>query len=280
MRWILAVLLLLSAEWVTAQNGPTYANAHARRVVMEMINAHGGIDRWRSAPTVSYDHEMVDPKHPDDPWRSFQMVEQGSRRLYQDWPLDGGTLAFDGNEVWTENWGRENPPGMMAFVSYYFLNLPFITQDDGVIIEAPRAGLFPEGTATPDGKTYDIVRMRYDVDATGASPFEYYDLYIDKQTRLLTAIHYTITYRPLMDLFGVPKEVNFMGPLFKLYEAHTEVGGLIFPTRYVTYREGQPYGVHTAGNYSVTRKFDASRLRKTPGAVVDQSFTKYKFESN
>lgn len=138
--------------------------------------------------------------------------------------------------------------------------------------------MFPDGTAPPDGRTYDIVRMSYDPETTAASPHEYFDLYIDRESHLLTAVQCTITYRPLMDLFGVPKEVEFMGPLFKLYQGHTDVGGLRMPARYDTYRNGTAYGVHTATDYSVTTKFDASRLEKTASAVVDESFSKFKYE--
>ena len=264
----------VAPEFSAAQKGPTYASPEAKMVIERMIEAHGGLDRWRSAPTLSYDHQMVDPNNPDDPWLSKEVVEQGRRRLYQEWPLDEGLLAYDGEIVWTKDWGRGNPPGMMAFVSYFFVNLPFITQDDGVMLANPERKTFPEAAkGTPDAdKSYHVVRMHYDPETTGASPHEYFELYIDPDSYLLKGVNYTVTYRPLMDLFGVPKSVKSMGPLFKVYASYADVDGLKLTSRYDTYRQGQVYGIHTVENYSLRRPFDESRLRMPDGAVVDSTF--------
>ena len=243
-----------------------------KELIEMMIEAHGGMDIWRTAPTLSYVHEMVDPAKPDDSWLSHEVIEQGRRRLYQDWPLDQGKLAYDGEKVWTVNWGRGNPPGMMAFVSYFFLNLPWITQDDGVMLEEPRQGTVPD-TAPASDKQYLIVRMRYNPETTGASPYEYFDLYIDQDTYLLKGVNYTMTYRPLMDLFGVPKDVNFLGPLFKVYKSYTEVDGLHLPTEYDTYGRGRLYGIHTVKEYSLKATFDESRLKMPRNGIIDSTFT-------
>jgi len=217
---------------------------------------------------------MIDPSHPDDPWLSVEMVEQGRRRMYHEWPLDEALLVYDGQKVWSKNWLRDNPPGMMAFVAYFFLNIPWITQDDGVVLGKPTRGSFPESAqSAPDAdKSYHIIRMTYDPETTGASPYEYYDLYIEPDSYLLKGVNYTVTYRPLMDLFNIPDSVNFLGPLFKVYAGHTDVDGLLLPTRYDTYRQGEVYGIHTVENYSVRRPFDENRLRMPAGAVIDSTF--------
>lgn len=268
----LCLFCLLFAGPVLGQSWPRYANAQTERVIARMIDAHGGMDAWSRIPTLSYEHKMLDPNNPDDPWLSHETIEQGRRRLYQDWPLDKGKLAYDGEKVWTENWGRGNPPGMMAFVSHFFLNLPWITQDSGVTLGDVRRETIPEG-GPQTGKTYHVVRLQYDPAATGASEYEYYDLYIDPDTYLMKGVNYTVTYRPLMDIFRVPESVKFMGPLFKYYESHTEVEGLLFPMRYDTYRQGQPYGIHTVENYAVNKPFDESRLKMTAAGVIDSTFT-------
>lgn len=271
---ILSTGILLLTIVVQAQEWPRYANEDTKAVIQRMIDAHGGMDAWNSIPTLSYEHLMLDPRKPEDKWLSHEVIEQGRRRLYQEWPFDGGTLAYDGKNVWTENWGRGNPPGMMAFVSHFFLNLPWITQDDGVTLGEVRREAFPKGG--PDtGKTYHVVQLKYDPTTTGASEHEFYDLYIDPDTYLLKGVNYTVTYRPLMDIFRVPKEVKFMGPLFKYYESHTEVAGLTFPMRYDTYRQGQPYGIHTVENYAVDTPFDEARLVMPAGGVVDTTFPGY-----
>ena len=85
--------------------------------------------RWAEAPSVSYEHTLISPGDEDDPWVARETIEQGSRRVYQDWPLDGATLGYDGSEAWTTDWKRGNPPKFMVYVSYYIMNMPWMTRD-------------------------------------------------------------------------------------------------------------------------------------------------------
>ena len=72
-------------------------------------------------------------------------------------------------------------------------------------------------------------------------------------------------------MFGMPPDTKFLGPLLKVYEAHTEVGGLRLPTRYDTWRGGHTYGMHWARNYRVDQPFDEARTRLPEDGVVDRS---------
>ena len=46
-------------------------------------------------------------------------------------------LAWDGRRAWSENWNAPYPPRFMALLNYYFLNLPWLTSDPGVILGDP-----------------------------------------------------------------------------------------------------------------------------------------------
>ena len=37
---------------------PQYANDETRRVIEAMVDAHGGIERWRAAPSIRFDDLM------------------------------------------------------------------------------------------------------------------------------------------------------------------------------------------------------------------------------
>ena len=93
----------------------------AEKIVLKMIEAHGGLEKWNTAPSISYTHDMVDPSKPDDHWLSDEIHEQGRRRCYQNWRNDQAILVNDGSEVWTVDWKRLNPPSMMSGVSYFFI---------------------------------------------------------------------------------------------------------------------------------------------------------------
>ena len=89
---ILSLASVLMVQTASAQNGPRYDSPETEELIEHMIEAHGGMEKWRSAPSLSYDHKMIDPSHPDDPWLSVEMVEQGRRRMYHEWPLDEALL--------------------------------------------------------------------------------------------------------------------------------------------------------------------------------------------
>ena len=119
---------------------PQYASEETKRVIENMLEAHGGMDKWQSAPSIQYDavmHNNYHGKNESAWWVQHEVIDQGTRQVYQNWPLDDAQLGFDGKEVWSQNWERSNPPSMMVHFFYYFVNLPWLTQDEGVVLGEP-----------------------------------------------------------------------------------------------------------------------------------------------
>jgi len=254
------------------------ASAHAKLsgsdckpddVAQAMIEAHGGLAAWKATTTVSYKHTLVAPYEPDDPWVSVEVVDQQTRREYQDWPLDEARIVSDGSQVWSVNWKRANPPKFMVNMAYYFINLPWLTQDDGVNL-----GETAEGTLPGDEKTYVTIMMTFDA-GVGDAPDDYYKLFVDPDTGLLKGVEYIVTYGAMLDLMGAPAEQTFLGPLTKVYTSYEVVDGLKMPASYRTFGpDGNIYGEHTVENLSFNRTFDANQLKMPEGAVVDHSSAK------
>ena len=239
-----------------------YPLQDATSIVAKMINAHGGIEKWKNSPSIRYTHDMVDPNKPDDHWLSHEIHEQGRRRCFQEWSSDDAILANTGKEIWTVDWKRGNPPSMMSGVSYFFINMVWMTQDDLANLELKEK---TEVDVIEQGKSFHTVRLTF----TGSSPYEYFDMYIDPETYMLRGVKYTVTHKDLFKAFGLPDDTKFMGPLTKVYKEYTEVDGLKFTSRYDTYRpNGQNYGIHTVSNYSITEEFDESKLVRPNNAVV------------
>jgi len=218
----IGMVVLLAAT--TAFANPAYADKQAEKVVSKMIEAHGGYETWASAPSISYVHDMTDPRKPDDHWLSEEIHEQGRRRCYQKWTQDDAILANDGDEIWTKGWKRLNPPSMMAGVSYFFINMVWMTQDDAANLELREDAVVD---AIEKGKTFKTVRLTFD----GASEYEYFDMYVDPDTYLLRGVNYTVTHKGLFKAFGMPEDTKFMGPLLKVYKEYTNVDGLTLTTR-------------------------------------------------
>jgi hypothetical protein len=254
----------------SAQNkgGPDYASPETKEVIEMMIEAHGGMDIWRTAPTLSYVHEMVDPNKPDDSWLSHEVIEQGRRRLYQDWPLDGAVLVYDGDETWTVDWSKPNQPKMMALFFFYFVNLPWVTQDDNVQLGKPERSSLPG----LDKEFYSILMSFRGKPAPGKTAEDSFRLFIDPDTYRLRGYEYVMGYGAMLDGMGVPPGQLF-GPMLRIHQAFVEVDGLVFPAEMRTMPpDGSViYGHHVISNHSLHKKWDESRMRKPGKAVIDMS---------
>ncbi|MCP4200713.1 MAG: hypothetical protein GY769_02110 [bacterium] len=238
----------------------------AADVIQRTIEAHGGMEAWHRAPTISYEHTYVNPADPKDPWVSRETIEQGRRRAYLDWPRDNARMAYDGARTWSLNWKRDNPPKFHTHLAYYFLNLPWLTQDPGVRLEGSGTGMIPG-----DPKEYLTVTMTF-APSTGDTPDDYYVLFIDPETHVMKGTEYIVTYAAMLDLFGLPPEATRVGPFFKVYDEYVTVDGLTVPARYRTLSPtGDSYGDHFVRDVSFREPFDASRLAMPPGAAIDDS---------
>ena len=61
-----------------------------------------------------------------------------------------------------------------------------------------------------------------------------------------------VTYGAMLDLFNLPEEARYIGPLCKVFDEYTTVGGLTMPVHYTTYVNGQIYGKHTIEDLSIS----------------------------
>lgn len=270
---LLLVFVLLGFGTSCSSAQSRYATAETQRVVERMIEAHGGLDRWQSAPTMSFDNIFFNPfalqAEGQDPWWvSHEVIDQQTRNAYHDWPVNEATLTLRGNEVWTTGWNLGNMPRFQALFFYYFLNLPWLTQDDGVRLGAV-------GTRELPGfdKQYLTVLMTFTKKpAVGKTAEDSYLLIIDPDTYLLQGYEYSIGYGAMLDMFGVP-EGQLFGPMLRIHDLFTTVDGLVIPIKMHTMPPdgSTTYGHHIILNPSFSEPFDDARLEKPAGAVVDTS---------
>lgn len=123
-------ILFSAATWALE---PHYASKETEKIILKMIDSHGGIKAWKAITTFSFDNIMFSESLGDQPfWINQVTVDQKTRRVYQEWPLHNSTMAYDGNKAWSVNWSVGNAPKFEALFFYYFLNLPWLTQDDNV----------------------------------------------------------------------------------------------------------------------------------------------------
>lgn len=262
---IAIALLFVSTPFpdvATAAEGPEESLA----LIEAMIDAHGGMESWAAAPTVSWVDEFG-RGDAEGGQASRVVVEQGSRRAYIDYLGSDQSMAWDGERAWSRNWSSPAPPRFVALLNYHFLNLPWLALDPGVNLSEPgEARLW----AVPDDPTvYRTVKITYDA-GTGDTPGDYYLLYIDPESHLLGANEYIVTYEALL-----PEGVEHTPPHLLVYDEYETVDGLAVPSHYTIYEEGEDgpfvYGTCDIRDWSFTRPFDASRMEMPEDAVVDES---------
>jgi hypothetical protein len=103
-------------------------------IVQKMVEAHGGLSKWRNAPTVSFE-DALELAGAEAPLVSRVMVEQGRRRIDTEYPQMGMRLVWDGEMAWSVNWQLPMPPRFLSSLNYYFVNLPWLAFDPGVNLE-------------------------------------------------------------------------------------------------------------------------------------------------
>ena len=248
---------LVFPAWGAVDNDP---GGEAREIVLAMIAAHGGMEKWKAAPTISFeDRVFMGDGKPGVPSRVT--VEQGPRRAYIDFPGTEMRLSWDGERAWSENWDSPYPPRFLAQLNYYFLNLPWLTMDPGVILEFQGTGQLWD-----DPVEYQMVKMTFET-GIGDTPDDYYFLYIDPESHLLKANRYIVTYSSLLGEGQKSTPEHIL-----VYEEIAEVGGLRVPARYTIYDTDRKVLMKcSVGDWSFSRPFDLTRMNMPEGATVDNS---------
>ena len=232
----------------------------ADETIDAMIAAHGGMEKWAAAPTVSFEDEFK-PAEAESGAASRVTVEQGPRRAYIDFPGTEMRMSWDGMKAWSENWQMPFPPRFLALLNYYFVNLPWLAKDPGVILTD--AGT---GTLVDDPTQYRVIKMTYE-SGVGDTPDDYYTLYIHPETHRLRACKYIVTYRALL-----PEGVDATPENTLIFDEFATVDELVVPTHYTIYRgDGAVYATNEIRDWSFRRPFDESRMVMPDGAVVDES---------
>lgn len=268
---VLGCALLIPAPVDADASGPVYASPATRAVIEKMVAAHGGLERWRSAPAIRFDSSL-EVHFGGDNWVPFAeeaVVDPRTRRVYAKLPNADGTfgrIAFDGTRAWSAGELRgiaRAPARFTAWRNFYLFSLPWMTQDPGVRLSEP-------GHARLHGESKDCITVTMTFDAgTGDTPKDHYVLYVDPDTHRLRAAEYVMTYASMMR-----DGVSESPPSIFMWEETATVDGFVVPTRYTVYwSRDHSVAVRngTIRNWAFGARFDPSQLEMPEGATVDRS---------
>ncbi|MFU8803509.1 MAG: hypothetical protein ACNA8W_06850 [Bradymonadaceae bacterium] len=197
----------------------------AGQMVWESIEAHGGLATFFEKGPL-YFRFNYRPHGERAPRDTRQLVDTwSSRAIHEQSENPEIGFGWDGERAWEvipEGEELQNNARFWALTPYYFVGLPFLLADPGVILKS-------EGEATLEGRSYDVVRATYEP-GTGDAPDDFYVIYIHSETRLVEAIRYIVSYPGFFPDGGHSPES------FMTYENHEEVDGLTFATFHRTFR--------------------------------------------
>lgn len=247
-----------------------YASKETKDVIEKMIKAHGGMEKWKSLKTLTFTTAM----HSKSLgflrfWINDQTTDMKTRRSYQDWPLVGSKMSYDGKEAWGVDWRVGNPPNHQHSVFFYYINLPWLTQDKNVVlgkVEKLKHAAFKN-------EVYKIKMSFTKSPILGKSVRDTYTLYIDSKNYILNGYEYTVGYGPLLDILKLPKDKKVFGPMLRINNYTADINGLKYPVLMTTNSLDlkEQYGDHAIYNFKMNEKFDESRMIKPKNAVVDTS---------
>lgn len=232
------------------------------QLVLRTIEAHGGLEAWYSAPTSAYSWEYSNVGS-NMRFKSYLVADNNTRQVYHDLLTLGtpdnaepveGRFAWDGTNAWiSPDTLRQPNPRFWATTGYYFESIPFVLADPGVRYER-----LPEQNL--DDVSHDMVKVTYD-DGVGDSPGDAYTLYVNKESGLVDAIRYTVTYGRNRPEPGQPVRESLF-----YYQDYVTVDGLTVATRFRGFRfvdgvKGDFRNEAWASDISFRQPFDAAKLQ-------------------
>lgn len=199
----------------------------------KVFDAHGGIDNWRAARTLSFN--KGDEAHTVDLWSRKTMINAPTY-----------SLGFDGKDVWvSDTIAFKGNPTFYYNLYFYFYAMPFVLADDGIVYEDAKPITFK-------GKEYPGIKVSYEANV-GTSPDDNYIVYYDAETFQMEWLAYTVTFRS--------KKPSDRYNLLK-YDAWESVDGFQMPKKILWYKKDdqgnptEPQGTPT--------DFTLPLVKKTP----------------
>jgi len=218
------------------------------------IIAIGGIERWNSFGTLSYDLRSS--------WsEDHQMIDLKNRNLLIN--CEKYTVGFEGNEVWVSpSLDSIKSARFYSSLFFYFLSIPYVFNDDGVKYE-------DLGNRLLFGNTYQAVKISYE-SGTGDAYNDEYIAHFNPETHVLEWLLYTVTYHT-----GEKKD-QFSA---LSYSGWSDINGIKLPTKLISYKYkndsiGDQKYEATFTNLSLSQESPDQNMFKIPeGAEIDSMKT-------
>jgi len=256
-RFILIVAILFTMN--TGLLAAADKNANARNKLNATLNAHGGIENWQRYRTFAYTMDGF-PLSPQVAKTSRSTVDLRHRTNRIE--AEGYTTAWDGKVAWSTP-GPDAiglPPRFYNLGSFYFIAMPFVFADPGVVLTDGGRGDF-------NGKTYDVIHVGYQ-HGIGHSSKDDYTLFVDPDTHRLALFHHSVTET------GVERVTWTL-------DEYQKINGLLIPAKMTFYSGFNPDNPGDGATFTITKVQldesapDPSIYEQPQGTAIDQTPAKH-----
>ncbi|WP_239985691.1 MULTISPECIES: hypothetical protein [Arenibacter] len=206
----------------------------AGKVVWNAMEAHGGLSKWYSNGYLSFrfNYQPLDGSVSRD---TYQTIDTWSNKARHISAADSTAIfGWDGENAWVkakDSTAFKYNMRFWALTPLYLAAQPLVLDGEGVNLE-----LLP-GINYKDAPQ-DVVKVTF-ASGTGDAPDDYYILYLDAKTHLLTALRYIVSYPGYF-----PNGGNNPEKIMDLVDRKT-INGINLPLKFDTYwstKDGQPKG--------------------------------------
>jgi len=187
---IFAITSLFTTTFALAEN-PTNTQALGQEILAKALEAHGGIERFRTFGTLTYHTDGL-PYSAAAPLNFDHTADLVVRHHRMEG--DSAKGPFIAGSTDTQAWTTDTetlgiPPRWVNHGNSYFVLMPFVFADPGIHVRSLGERIF-------DGQTFDVIAIRYDRNIGDTSDDDYI-LYIDQTTHCLRLIDFSVTYGPM-----------------------------------------------------------------------------------
>jgi hypothetical protein len=167
---------------LSAHDSESVSPVNGSRVLGRGIQAHGGLEAWKSKGTLAYTLRDF-PLTPALAKPNRSTIDLVSR--FNHMKSDAFSAAWDGKDAWIAPTADAAglPPRFFVRGSMYFLMMPFVFADAGVIAT-------DAGTTSFKGESFDLVTVRFAEGVGDVS--DGYELLFDRKTHQLRVINHSV----------------------------------------------------------------------------------------
>lgn len=234
-------------------------------MVLDAINAHGGLEKWYAQSPLYYRFNYR-PTDTDQTVRDSYILNDyvNARAVHESADQEGVTYGFDGQDAWHAPAETEPTvsPRFWSLTPYYFVGLPFVLADEGINFERL-------DDADLAGTSYHRVKVTYEA-GTGDADEDYYVLWLNPATKQLDALNYIVSYP------GFFKDGGHLPEKLMVITGKTTVGGITLPEGYTTRWSDSPEEVITnitVSDYAFKPETDEAAFNKPAGAKIVNDLT-------